>query len=162
MKRKLFFCGGLVFAAFSLNAFAAPGEYWEVTSQMDMPGMPVAMPAQTSRVCMPKGGESDPNRTQGDSNCTFSDVQHSGNTVKFKGTCVNGRGDKMNVSGETSHDSNSFKTKMQMSGENQGRPMIMSMKTASTTTTSGNDANLSRQLDLSPAGASAGLSLAQP
>src|SRR5512140_3297774 len=111
MKRNLFFCGGLVFAAFSLNAFAVPGEYWEITSQMDMPGMPMAMPAQTSKVCLPKGGESDPNRTQGkDSNCDFTDVNRSGNSVKVKGTCVNGHGDKMNVSGDTSHDSNSFKT----------------------------------------------------
>ncbi len=131
MKRNLLLCGGLAFAAFSLNAVAAPGEYWEITSQMDMPGMPVAMPAQTSKVCLPKGGEGDPNRTQGkDSNCTFTDMQRSGKTVKFKGTCVNGHGDKMNVSGETTHDSNSFKTKMQMSGDSHGRPMNMSMNTS--------------------------------
>jgi hypothetical protein len=121
MKRNIFVCGGMMLAALSFNAIAAPGEYWEITSKMDMPGMPVAMPAQTQKVCLPKGGESDPNRTQSkDSKCDFSDVQRSGNTVKFKGTCVNGRGDKMNVSGETTHDSNSFKTKMQMSSEGRG------------------------------------------
>ncbi|HSM86947.1 MAG TPA: DUF3617 family protein, partial [Candidatus Limnocylindrales bacterium] len=121
MKRNLFISAGLAFAAFSLNAHAAPGEYWEVTSRMDLPGMPVAMPAQKSKVCIPKGGESDPSRTQGkDSNCTFTDVQHSGNTVKFKGTCVNNRGDKMKVSGETTHDANSFKTTMQMSSGKGG------------------------------------------
>lgn len=118
MKRNLLACGGFVLAVFSLNAFAAPGEYWEITSQMDMPGMPMAMPAHKSKVCLPKGGESDPSRTQDkDSKCDFTDVQRSGNTVKFKGTCVNNRGDKMKVSGETTHDANSFKTKMQMSGD---------------------------------------------
>lgn len=130
MIRNLFFCTGLAFAAFSLNAFAVPGEYWEITSKMDMPGMPMAMPAQTSKVCLPKGGESDPSRTQDkDSKCDFTDVQHSGNIVKFKGTCVNGHGDKMKVSGETSHDANSFKTEMQMTGEGRGS-MNMSMKTS--------------------------------
>ncbi|HEY5993680.1 MAG TPA: DUF3617 domain-containing protein [Gallionellaceae bacterium] len=126
MKRGLFFCAGWLLAAISWSAHAAPGEYWEVTSQMDMPGMPMAMPAQKVKVCIPKGGESDPSRTQSkDSNCTFTDVQHSGNTVKFKGTCVNGRGDKMNVSGETTHDANSFKTAMQMSGAGRGGQMSM-------------------------------------
>ncbi len=128
MKRNLLVCGGFVLAVFSLNAFAASGEYWEITSKMDMPGMPMAMPAHTSKVCLPKGGESDPSRTQGkDSKCEFTDVQRSGNTVKFKGTCVNDRGDKMKVSGETTHDSNSFKTKMQMSSDGGGN---MSMNTS--------------------------------
>lgn len=131
MKRNLFFFAGFIFAGLSLNAYAAPGEYWEITAQMEVPGMPFGMPAQKSKVCLPKGGESDPNRTQDkDSKCNFTDVQRSGNTVKFKGTCINGHGDKMNVSGETTHDSNSFKTKMKMSGESQGRPMNMSMNSS--------------------------------
>lgn len=113
--------------AFSSAAIAASGEYWEITAKMEMPGMPFAMPAQTSKVCIPKGGEGDPERTQGkDRKCTFKDVQHSGNTVKFKGTCDNGRGDTMNMIGETTHDSNSFKTKMQMSSGNRGQSMNMS------------------------------------
>jgi hypothetical protein len=126
MKSKLLSCAGFAIAVFSLNAHAVPGEYWEISAQMEMPGMPFAMPAQKSKVCMPKGGESDPNRTQDkDSKCDFTDIQRSGNTVKFKGTCVNGHGDKMKVSGETTHDANSFKTKMQMSSEGHGGQMSM-------------------------------------
>jgi hypothetical protein len=119
MKREIYFWTGVSLALVSLNVQAATGEYWEVTSKMEMPGMPFAMPAQKSKVCMGKEGESDPRQTQG-KNCTFTDVQHSGNIVKFKGTCVNDHGDKMKVSGETSHDANSFKTKMQMSSADGG------------------------------------------
>lgn len=127
MKNILQACVALPFAIFAVNSFAAPGEYWEITSKMEMPGMPFAMPATTAKVCIPKGGESDPRNSQSkDSKCTFTDIQHSGNTVKYKGTCVS-RDTTMNMSGETSHDSNSFHTKMKMSGDSHGRPMNMSM-----------------------------------
>lgn len=52
---------------------------------------------QSSKICIPQGGESDPNNTQGkDSNCTMTDVKQSGNTVKFKGTCVT-QGESINM-----------------------------------------------------------------
>jgi hypothetical protein len=106
---------------------AATGEWWEISGKMEMEGVPFAMPAQTSKVCMPKGAESDPNYTQGkDSNCKMTDVKHSGNTVKFKGTCVN-KGETMNVAGETTHDGKSFKSNMKMSGKSQGQDMNMTM-----------------------------------
>ena len=131
MKRNLFFRAGIFLAFISLNAHAEKGEYWEVTSKMEMPGMPFAMPATTHKVCLPPGGETDPQRTKDkDSKCTFTNVQRSGNTVKFKGSCVNSRGDTMNMEGETSHDSNSFNTKMQMSGEDHGRAMNMNMSSS--------------------------------
>lgn len=113
---------GSFLAFVSVSASAEKGEYWEVTSKMEMPGMPFAMPARTSKVCLPKGGEADPRRTQDkDTKCTFSEMNRSGSTVKYKGTCVNGRGDTVNMMGETSHDSNSFSSKMQMTGQDGGR-----------------------------------------
>ena len=39
-------------------AFAATGEYWEITNKVEMQGM--SMPGMTSKVCMPSGGEKDP------------------------------------------------------------------------------------------------------
>ena len=112
---------------FSAATWAAQGEYWEVTTKMEMPGMPFAMPGRTSKLCLPKGGESDPRNTQGkDSNCKMTDVKQSGNTVKFKGTC-NNEGETMNMAGETSHDSNSFKSNMKMTGKSHGEPVDMTM-----------------------------------
>ncbi len=111
----------------SLPLLAAPGEWWEVTAKMEMEGMPFAMPAQTTKVCMPKGGQSDPKNTQGkDSNCKMTDVKYSGKTVKFKGTCVN-QGETMNMAGETSHDANSYRSNVKMTGRSGGENVNMAM-----------------------------------
>ena len=127
MKKILLGIATLSLVMLSSTLFAATGEWWEITGKMEMEGMPFAMPGQTSKVCMPKGGEKDPNNTQGkDRNCKMTDVKHSGNTVKFKGTCVS-KGETMNIVGETSHDGNSFKSNVKMSGKSQGEAMNMTM-----------------------------------
>ena len=131
MKIILFVWIAFLSVFISADAYSAQGEYWEITSKMEMKGMPFAMPATTHKVCLPPGGEKDPQRTRDkDSKCTFADVQRSGNTVKYKGNCVNSRGDTMNMEGETTHDSNSFKTKMQMSGEDHGSAVNMTMNSS--------------------------------
>ena len=56
----------------------------------------------------------------------MTDVKHSGNTVKFKGTCVE-KGETMYMVGETSHDANSFKSNVKVTGKSQGSDMNMSM-----------------------------------
>jgi len=121
---------GMLLVAFGLYSSlisAAPGEWWEMTTKMEMEGMPFAMPAQAMKICMPKGGQSDPSNTQGkDKNCKMTDVKHSGNTVKFKGSCVN-QGETMNMEGETSHDANSFKSNVKMTGKSRGEPIDMKM-----------------------------------
>ncbi|HEY6095994.1 MAG TPA: DUF3617 domain-containing protein [Gallionellaceae bacterium] len=127
MKKGWLVAGLGAMAAFAGAVQAAPGEWWEITAKMEMPGMPFAMPGQTNKVCLPKGGEADPSRTQGkDSNCKMTDVQRSGNTVKYKGTCVN-NGETMNMVGETTHDGNSFKSNMKMTGKSHGEPVNMAM-----------------------------------
>lgn len=127
MKKILLNMAALSSAMLVSTVLAATGEWWEVTGKMEMEGMGFAMPAQTSKVCMPKGGESDPRYTQGsDSNCKMTDVKHSGNTVKFKGSCVT-NGETMNVVGETTHSGSSFKSNVKMTGKSQGETMNMSM-----------------------------------
>ena len=127
MKKILLNIAALSLAMLSSTLLAATGEWWEVTGKMEMEGMGFAMPAQTSKVCMPKGGESDPRYTQGkDSNCKMTDVKHAGNTVKFKGTCVT-QGETMNMVGETTHNGSSFKSNVKMTGNSQGEAMNISM-----------------------------------
>jgi Protein of unknown function (DUF3617) len=127
MKKILLCIGMLSVAIMSPPLHAATGEWWEISGKMEMEGMPFAMPAQSSRVCIPKGGQADPSNTQGkDSNCKMTDVKHSGNTVKYKGTCVN-QGETMNMVGETTHDGNSFKGNMKMTGKSRGEPINISM-----------------------------------
>jgi hypothetical protein len=127
MKKILLSIGILSVAIMSSPLHATTGEWWEVSGKMEMEGMPFAMPAQSSKVCMPKGGEADPRYTQGkDSNCKMTDVKNVGNTVKFKGTCVS-QGETMNVAGETTHDGSSFKSNMKMTGKSRGEPINMTM-----------------------------------
>lgn len=127
MKKVWLGVATLSLGMLSSPLLAAQGEWWEITGKMEMAGMPFAMPGQTSRVCMPKGAEKDPNYTQGNnSNCKMTDVQQSGNTVKYKGTCVTD-GETMNMVGETTHDGKSFKSKMKMTGKSGGEPINMTM-----------------------------------
>ncbi len=79
-------------------AFAATGEYWEITNKMEMQGM--SMPGMTTKVCMPKGGEKDP-RNSADKDCEMTDMKVSGNKSSWKMRC-NKDGETMTGSGEMS------------------------------------------------------------
>jgi len=110
---------------FSSVAISAPGEYWEITSKMEMPGMPFSMPATTIKVCIAKGGERDPSKTTGDKDCQVSDVKTVGNKTSWKVRC-NHDGEIMTGSGEQSGDINAYQGKMRFSGKSQGHDMNMS------------------------------------
>lgn len=107
-------------------AHAVPGEYWEISSKMNIPGMPFAMPATTSKVCIPKGGENDPSKTSGDKNCQMSDVKTSGNKVSWKARCDH-NGEIMTGVGEQTSTANSYTGKMQLSGKSEGQDVSMDM-----------------------------------
>jgi hypothetical protein len=95
--RKHFISGlALLFGLSAPLAFAATGEYWEITNKMEMEGM--SMPGMTSKVCMPKGGEKDP-RNSADKDCEMTDMKVSGNKSSWKMRC-NKDGETMTGSGE--------------------------------------------------------------
>ncbi|MBI4808703.1 MAG: DUF3617 domain-containing protein [Nitrosomonadales bacterium] len=108
----------------SATAFAAPGEYWEVTTRMEMPGMPFAMPPTTQKVCIPKGGENDPEKTSGDKSCKMSDVKTVGNKTTWKMRCDRD-GEVMTGSGEQTTSAGGYKGKMSFSGKSGGQDMNM-------------------------------------
>ena len=64
------------------------GDSWEVTSQMSMEGMPMALPAHTMKVCAQK----DQPPVQGDEKhkCTNSDFRKDGQKVTWKTVCEGG------------------------------------------------------------------------
>jgi len=127
MKKMFIACIAFAASVLSAAAFGATGEYWEVTTKMEMPGMPFAMPATTMKVCLPPGGEKDPKRTQDKkSNCEMTDVKTSGNKVSYKGKCVEKNG-TMNMEGENTHDRDSYHGTMHMTGRSQGQDMDMKM-----------------------------------
>jgi hypothetical protein len=67
---------------------AVPGESWEVTSQMSMEAMPIAMPAQTQRVCTPKDWKEPPGGTRAGDECRTSDFKTSGNKSTWNVQCT--------------------------------------------------------------------------
>ncbi len=110
----------------SAAACAAPGEYWEITSKMEMPGMPFAMPANTMKVCIPKGAENDPRKTSGDKDCQMTDIKTVGNKTTWKARCDHD-GEVMTGSGEQTTSANGYDGKMQFAGKSHGRDMNMKM-----------------------------------
>lgn len=124
MKKILATVFVLHFGLFSPVALAAPGEWWEITSKMEMPGMPFAMPATTQKVCIGKGEESDPRKTTTDKDCQISDVKISGNKSSWKMRC-NHDGEVMTGIGEITSTPDSYQGKMQISGTSDGKPMNM-------------------------------------
>ena len=115
----------LAAALIATGAQAAPGEYWEINTKMEMPGMPMAMPAITAKVCVPTGSEKNPQHMQPkDSKCQMNDVKTSGNKVSWKVTCVE-RGETMTGTGEAVHERDSYRGTMHMKGNSGGHAIDM-------------------------------------
>ena len=99
-------------------------ELWDVTSKMEMPGMPMAMPAQTHRVCVEKGNDAGTiPRNEG---CTVVDTKRVGNKITYRMECKNGKND-YTATGESTSSANSYQGMMRMAGKMEGQPMDMSM-----------------------------------
>ena len=93
---------------------------WEVTVEMEMPGMPMKMPAQTITRCVTKEEAADPQKAlpQGGRNatansCKVSDYKMVGNTVTWAMKCD--PPEQMSGTGEIVYDGNSYKGTMKMS-----------------------------------------------
>jgi len=89
-----------------------PGK-WEVTTQMDMPGM--SMPARTFTKCVTKEDaaslESAVPRGQRDTECKISDVKVDGRTVSWKMNC---EARHMSGDGKVTYDSDHDEYKGEM------------------------------------------------
>ena len=116
---------GLLSGLIVATAQATPGEYWEITTKMEMVGMPFAMPTITAKVCVPNGGEKNPQYMQKkDDTCQMTDVKVSGNKVTWKARCTND-GETMNGTGESSHERDSYRGSMHLTGHSGGQAIDM-------------------------------------
>lgn len=83
-----------------------PGMY-EITSTVEMPGMPAGMlPTQTSAQCMTEQ-DPVPRKDSGEQDCEITDMKKSKNTVTWKMTC-NQQGQKMTSHGQMKYSGDSF------------------------------------------------------
>jgi len=117
--------GAVLVAGPASTAALAQGkdDLWEITTKMEMPGMPMAMPAQTQRLCIAKSGKDDDYIPKRDG-CRVQDSKRVGNKVSYKMVCT-GK-DSMTVSGDTTFGANSYDGKMAMSGMMDGQQVQMS------------------------------------
>jgi hypothetical protein len=66
------------------------GELWEVTTQMNMAGMPAGMGAHTSRVCNETGDPKKQAEAGNMQKCKITDMKQSGNRVTMTMSCPEG------------------------------------------------------------------------
>ena len=88
------------------DARAETGDLWEVTSQMSMPGMPMAMPSHTSKTCSPKEWTEPPAANDPQNKCTSSDFKGEGSKVTWKVTCTGAH--PMTGTGEITRSGDSY------------------------------------------------------
>lgn len=114
-----------------LTALAAPvlaagtDELWEITTKMEMAGMPMAMPAQTNKFCKPQGQvQNDPLPSDRNNDCQMVDMQRSGATSRFKMRCTGKQ--LMTGDGEVTYTgSDSYSGKMHIAGKMEGQDVDM-------------------------------------
>ena len=94
---------------------------WEITSKMEMPGMPMAMPAQTLQQCLARNSKDEdylPRR----GNCRVLENQRTGNRITFKMACSAPEAD---ITGEMNLGEDAYDGKMRMVTRTAGQSMEM-------------------------------------
>ena len=113
----------LVFFTTAVHAGSGP-EFregnWEITVEIEMPGMNMKMPATTYTQCMKKERPV-PQNDQPNQQCDIKDVKTMGNTVSWTMVCAN-PGGTMTGKGKISYDKERMSGTMTMEG--QGMQMI--------------------------------------
>lgn len=82
-----------------------PGKY-EITSKVEMPGMPGAMPPQTVVQCLDQQ-DPVPNAAAGSQGCEITDMKTKGNTVTYTMECGQ-QGAKMKSTGRITFNGDTF------------------------------------------------------
>jgi uncharacterized protein DUF3617 len=102
---------------------------WEITTRMEMPGMPAGMGAHTVQQCVTKQDTADPSRTMPkDDHCTLADFKTSGNTVTWSVVCK-GEGD-MTGTGSMTYRGSSYDGTMNVQMRQGGQTMAMTQHIA--------------------------------
>jgi Protein of unknown function (DUF3617) len=100
---------------------------WEVKVEMQMPGMPMNLPAQTIKQCITPQDAADPQKTlppntrgRGQNDCKVSDYKVDGNKVTWLVSCPS---EQMTGTGEFVYAENSYTGTMKMNARGQDMTM---------------------------------------
>ena len=114
----------LAFALASSMQASAQGkdDLWEVSTKMEMPGMPMAMPAQTNRFCVGKNRKDEEFvPKQGD--CRMIESKRVGNKFSYKMDCSGNY--SAIVDGAITFGNNAYDGQMRMAMKNTNDTMVM-------------------------------------
>ena len=108
-------CAGIVLAFASVASLQASAQgkddLWEVSTKMGMPGMPMAMPAQTNRTCLGKN-KKDEDFVPKQGECRMLESNRVGNKFTYKMDCTGNN--PTTVDGAITFGSNAYDGKMRM------------------------------------------------
>lgn len=108
------------------GAALAAEDKWQVTTKMEMVGMPFQMPAQAQTICVPPGQATSEKMVPAKENCKISGFKTTGNTSRFHVECP--PPEKMSGDGEfTVLGPDSYKGSMAIKGVMEGEPVDMKM-----------------------------------
>ena len=99
-----------------MAAFCEPGEYWEITVQMntEMKGMPkpMVMPPMKMKICEGSSAKNTANNLSNSNgknkNCQMTDIETSGDKTTWKISCNRDFNHSMKGTGEVTKNSNSL------------------------------------------------------
>ena len=130
MLRKFFIVSIVLLSSIS-TSFAGSGlnmqeGKWEITTQMQMPGMPTNMPQMknTQIQCLTKK-DFVPQSSQPGQECKITDKKIVGSTVTWTMVCKN-RGGEMKGTGKATYKGNTFEGTMKMLMPQQGNMEVTS------------------------------------
>jgi len=100
---------------------------WEITSRMEMPGMPMEMPATTVKRCYTKDDVKDQKKViTRDKDCKVTDLKSSGSKVTWKMVCTGKNAGTF--TGETVFSGDAYDSVMKMQSEGRGGAMTIKAK----------------------------------
>jgi hypothetical protein len=127
MKRVLAMVVAVALPATVLAGSGIREGLWEITSKMEMPGMPMEMPATTVRHCYTKEDVKDQKKViSRDKDCKVTDLKSSGSKVTWKMVCTGKNAGTF--SGETVFSGDSYDSVMKMQSEGKGGSMTIKAK----------------------------------
>jgi hypothetical protein len=122
-KNVVAFLSALIIPTVAFAASPMRDGYWEMTTTMEMPGMPMQIPPTQVKQCYTREDVKDYKKAIAtNEDCTVTDLKESGNKITWKMKCK----DAGESSGATVFDRDSYETKMTMQAE--GMDMTVNVK----------------------------------
>ena len=121
--RRLLLVAGACVVSFAQSAWAqGSDDQYDVVIKMEMPGMPMAMPSMSQRLCVKKGA-SDEDFIPRQENCRVSDLSRAGSRLTFKIVCT-GRNAMTGV-GDFAFAANGYDGQIRLMGKMEGQDVQM-------------------------------------